>query len=441
VPHAGLIVLLPVLPGAENALRACLNHWGNRIRKVHLDSGTPFVDLLASPSIHFARFALVPDPLRGPDRFRLLVATDFDGSLTAHLAELHARTHHPEALWGRLEGYGGPDDFADFLLRHAVHPGAYYRAFPTTTLPCIRAATSLRSAFESALDAPGGHRTWQAWPDLRDLILWSQNLGQALLHPVRFLARIPGTLCDAARLLQQMGWRNTLQAARRINATLNRVPWIRVFNQLLRNHPTPPPHPYSEACPQTPALPTPTDFPPEDAIHQNQLTLITEVRPQDRDLLKAVLGVIDFYARRLASEGSLVGIGTIHTVRWALIDQDTRLLMVSNYDGSWENYIDEFAEMILSGLDALWTSAPNFPKAGAQDVEALKEFLRHHQVTASVFYSAYPYESVLNLTQALSFHRTFGWLLRPRLSSPCSDASAKPTSHVCSPEARPPLGR
>ena len=44
--------------------------------------------------------------------------------------------------------------------------------------------------------------------------------------------------------------------------------------------------------------------------------------------------------------------------------------MASNYDGTWENYIDEFAELILSGLDGIWESSQGFPEAGAQDVEA-----------------------------------------------------------------------
>jgi hypothetical protein len=96
-----------------------------------------------------------------------------------------------------------------------------------------------------------------------------------------------------------------------------------------------------------------------------------------------------------------VGISTIHTVRWALIDGGRRLVLASNYDGPWENYIDEFAELILSGLDAIWGSSYGFPEAGAQDVEALKYFLRCHQAPANVFYSAYPTVTLLNLVDML----------------------------------------
>jgi len=142
-----------------------------------------------------------------------------------------------------------------------------------------------------------------------------------------------------------------------------------------------------------------------------------------------VLALIDLYGRRLSTPGSLVGISTIHTVRWALLDGGKRVLLASNYDGTWENYIDEFAEMILSGLNALWTSAPDFPLAGAQDVAALKQFLRSHQVAANVFYSAYPATSVANLKQDLEFAFWFGWLVRHLThgqkpdSSPASVAS------------------
>ena len=89
-------------------------------------------------------------------------------------------------------------------------------------------------------------------------------------------------------------------------------------------------------------------------VTQNQLTLVTVIRPGQTDRVRAVMAAIDSYARRLSPPGSLIGISTIHFVKWLVIDNGRRLMMVSDYDGSWESYIDEFAEMILSGLDAIW---------------------------------------------------------------------------------------
>jgi hypothetical protein len=151
--------------------------------------------------------------------------------------------------------------------------------------------------------------------------------------------------------------------------------------------------------------------PTEDLVSQNQLTLVTVVQPDKLAQLQAVLEVIDLYARRLAEEGSLVGISTIHTVRWAIIDGGKRLLLASNYDGTWENYIDEFAELILSGLDAIWESSYGFPEVGAQDLAAFKHFLRCHQAPANVFYSAYPTATVQNIVDAL--RRIPEWSTKP----------------------------
>lgn len=89
--------------------------------------------------------------------------------------------------------------------------------------------------------------------------------------------------------------------------------------------------------------------------------------------------------------------GGIAFVRWLVIDDGRRLLMLSDYDGSWESYIDEFAEMILSGLDAIWSSAPGYPPDGARDLPAFKWFLRSHQIPAELFYSAYPATTTLHI--------------------------------------------
>jgi hypothetical protein len=109
------------------------------------------------------------------------------------------------------------------------------------------------------------------------------------------------------------------------------------------------------------------------------------------------MAAIDAYARRLSPPGSLTGISTIHFVRWLIIDNGRRVLFLSDYDNSWENYIDEFAEMILSGLDAIWGSAVGYPPDGARDLPAFKQFLRWHQVPSEAFFSGYPASTVLNI--------------------------------------------
>lgn len=274
-----------------------------------------------------------------------------------------------------------------------VEPQAYYISFPGTTVEQIRSWCRQRA--EST--AP----PLQAQP---------ASFTASALRIIGDLARLPPTGINVLGIILRRGPLHTLLAARQVNATLDRVWWIWLFNRLTLNSFPAAANQYTSAPVDTLADCAPASnqdvivhksawegTPSEDLVSQNQLTLVTVVRPEKLQQLLAVLEVINLYARHLAEQGSLVGISTIHTVRWAVLDGGKRLLLASNYDGTWENYIDEFAELILSGLDAIWDSSYGFPELGAQDVAAFKHFLRCHQAPANVFYSAYPAATVQNI--------------------------------------------
>ena len=218
-------------------------------------------------------------------------------------------------------------------------------------------------------------------------------------------------MLDVLRAVVRFGIRNVYVAGRRITASLDRYPLIRFVNWITRNRMSPRQSPFSSVAldhcaalmPLAPGdeIPSALILMPagfrEDVVAQNQLTLVTVVDRGRADEVRAVMAGIDAYARRLSPPGSLTGISTIHFVRWLLIDNGRRLLFLSDYDNSWENYIDEFAEMILSGLDAIWGTALGYPPDGARDLPAFKRFLRSHQVPSVTFFSAYPDETVLNI--------------------------------------------
>jgi hypothetical protein len=223
---------------------------------------------------------------------------------------------------------------------------------------------------------------------------------------------------DVLRVVARYGLLTVLAATGRIIASLNRYRVFRIVNTITRNRLPPRRSVYSSAVLDTcsawqplvdgdeipAAFPTPPAF-REDVITQNQLTLVTVVDPQHVQRVKAVLAGIGSYATRLSPPGSLIGISTIHFVKWLLVDDDRRLILLSDYDGSWENYIDEFAEMILSGLDAIWETSLGYPPDGARDLPAFKRFLRGHQVPAEVFFSAYPDQTILNVATSLRLAR------------------------------------
>jgi hypothetical protein len=393
-----LTALAPIKPGQVDALRAVLRPIGDDINGTHMPAGgRPHIDFTRSGSIHFARFAILTDPDLGPDRYRLLYASVYDGSLEAHAAELAALTSDLDAIWGHVEGYPGRAGFASFLAAHANQPAAYYIAFRDESASSIKRAIAAREATEAALDGKASQAG-----------LSGPGVGSSVVAGLRRFVRAAPIVVDIVSALARFGFADVFRGALRILASLDRYPFFRLVNSLTRNQLPPRRSPFSsvavDGCePPAPLVPgdeIPSGLNPafrEDVVSQNQLTLVTVIADGQANRVRAVMSAIDSYAKRLAPPGSLIGISTIHFVRWLVIDNGRRLMMVSDYDGSWESYIDEFAEMILSGLDAIWETARAFPPDGARDLPAFKRFLRNHQVPAEVFFSAYPAATTVNV--------------------------------------------
>lgn len=396
---SGLTVFVPIRPGAEARLRAVLQAIGNDIEGETLAARPrPHIHFVRSTRIHFARFAILDDPDRGPERRRLLYSANFDGSLDDHLRELVALTTDMDAIWGACDGYSSHESFGAFIAARALPFNAFYIAFRDETVAAIRRRATVR-------------RSWLASGRPLPFRGPAESLADRLTRRVRQLVRAAPIVIDVFHAIRRFGFATVWRAGRAIVATLGRDPLIGWFNRVTGNAMPPRQSLFSsvaldERAPLVPLAPG-DEIPSsavalgptfrEDVVTQNQLTLVTVVEPRSRARAGAVLAGIDAYAKRLSPPGSLTGISTIHFVRWLLVDDDRRLVMLSDYDGSWEAYIDEFAEMILSGLDAIWGTSLGFPPDGARDLPAFKRFLRSHQVPSEVFYSAYPEETVLTI--------------------------------------------
>jgi hypothetical protein len=402
MPPQCLTVLAPLRAGADTALRSVLRAIGDDIRGRRQRPGHgPRIEFERSRGIHFARFAILDDPDRGPGRTRLLFASIYDGPLASHLTELAGITSDLDAIWSACEGYTTAAAFPAFIRAHAHEPVAYYVAFREETADSIRAAVTASSHASS--DRGGSLSPARRFSD----------------RVRRFLRGVP-IVFDIVRAVTRFGLRNVLAGTRGIIASLDRRPLLRFLNRITWNRMPPRRSAYSSVvldhCARYTPLVAGDEVPSallslpagfrEDVVTQNQLTLVTVVAEGRSDRVRAVMAAIDSYARRLSPPGSLLGIGTIHFVRWLLIDGGRRLVLVSDYDNSWENYIDEFAEMILSGLDAIWETSLGYPPDGARDLPAFKRFLRSHQVPAEVFFSAYPDQTVLTIAAATERVRT-----------------------------------
>jgi hypothetical protein len=113
----------------------------------------------------------------------------------------------------------------------------------------------------------------------------------------------------------------------------------------------------------------------------SELTIIVPLAPGGAKRLRAFLRLLG---------GNLAGadkVGTVHDMRFVFLDNDTKLLFATAYDGDWDAYIDDFATKIPDYLDIIDSAWEGWP--GIRSPEA-KSYLARYQVTAEGWFVAHP---------------------------------------------------
>ena len=113
----------------------------------------------------------------------------------------------------------------------------------------------------------------------------------------------------------------------------------------------------------------------------SELTIIVPFAPGGADRLRAFLQLFG---------GNLAGaddVGTVHDMRFVFLDNDTRMLFATAYDGDWDAYIDDFATKIPDFLDIIDSAWEGWP--GIRSPQA-KDYLLAHQITAEGWYVGNP---------------------------------------------------
>src|SRR5262245_1431584 len=85
-------------------------------------------------------------------------------------------------------------------------------------------------------------------------------------------------------------------------------------------------------------------------------------------------------------------VGTVHDMRFVFLDNDTKLLFATAYDGDWDPYIEDFGTKIPDALDILLCNQEGYPGIRSPSI---KDWLAKHQVSADAWYVGSP-----NLTAA-----------------------------------------
>jgi hypothetical protein len=119
-----------------------------------------------------------------------------------------------------------------------------------------------------------------------------------------------------------------------------------------------------------------------------EFMVMAPVKPGQAQALRETLQRIDNPDRDESRRAAGREIGTLHTARWVIFDNDTRFLFASEFDGSWDTYIDDFATTAISDVfSEVFQYAEGFP--GIKDPN-IKDWFVSHQVPAASFVTAYP---------------------------------------------------
>jgi hypothetical protein len=123
------------------------------------------------------------------------------------------------------------------------------------------------------------------------------------------------------------------------------------------------------------------------------ITVLTPYRWTGRLLLPIVFWI----GRNVtATLKKLQTLSFIHYARWVIVKEFPGgeklrypyLMFESNFNGSWDQYIDAFSEVVPARMKGIWGTSYGFP--GPIPVEPFKDYIRANEYVANHYYNAYP---------------------------------------------------
>jgi hypothetical protein len=141
------------------------------------------------------------------------------------------------------------------------------------------------------------------------------------------------------------------------------------------------------------------------------LNVITPMKPWKTWILRLVFFVLGHVK---ALQGDLINLSFIEFARWVIIPRMAfpylgngqqreelkydYLLFFSNFNGTWNQYIDAFSAVLSRGLNLIWRWSEKFP--GSVPVTLFKEYIARVQFDTDYYYTAYPHATANDLKSA-----------------------------------------
>ena len=140
------------------------------------------------------------------------------------------------------------------------------------------------------------------------------------------------------------------------------------------------------------------------------MNAITPMKPWKTRILRLIFFLLWHIKSKQAD---LINLSFIQFARWVIIPrnrfpslssdqkQETLkydyLLFFSNFNGTWNQYIDAFSDVLSDGLNLIWRWSEKFP--GSVPVTGFKEYIARVQFDTDYYYTSYP-QATANDTKA-----------------------------------------
>jgi hypothetical protein len=141
------------------------------------------------------------------------------------------------------------------------------------------------------------------------------------------------------------------------------------------------------------------------------MNAITPMKPWKSWVVRTVFFVLG-HVKPLQND--LINLSFIEFARWVIIPrrcfpqlgngqqpeelQYDYLLFFSNFNGTWNQYIDAFSAVLSKGLNLIWRWSEKFP--GSVPVTPFKEYIGRQQFDTDYYYTAYPHAAANDIKSA-----------------------------------------
>ena len=144
------------------------------------------------------------------------------------------------------------------------------------------------------------------------------------------------------------------------------------------------------------------------------INVLTPMRPR----MTALNRFIFIASRALPDQlAGLLGLSLIHFARWFIIKRDQwpdlgpgpeqlnndYMMFCSNFNGTWDQYIDAFSDGLPNGLDLFWYSSTRYPRS--IPITPFKNYIRANQVDTDYYYNATPGSAQRDIKCAMRVRR------------------------------------